>query len=55
MDRLIEALKTIKEECEKHECTVEGCDGCPFSNENGECKITQDQPSYWNIQNKLLC
>lgn len=41
----LEALKTIKEECEKHE----GCEECQFMNGFGFCGVSSDIPQDWEL------
>lgn len=43
-EKIIEALKTIKETCESYDCV-----SCPFSI-YGECKITLGSPDRWKIK-----
>lgn len=48
----LKALKTIKEECIKHNF----CSNCPFGNKNDDCEITKDYPSRWALreENKII-
>lgn len=49
MEKLIEALQTIKEECMKHE----ECIYCPmYGNPKEFCKIHEDNPCDWEINLK---
>lgn len=46
MEKLIEALKVIKEACENTDCR-----SCPLS-KNEDCLITNDNPMEWDILDK---
>ena len=42
---LLEALKTIREECEKHICR-----NCPMRTHNDRCAIREKFPSDWKLR-----
>ena len=49
MKKLIEALKVIKEECEKHDV----CKECPFGSGDGfVCCVEDTTPDNWKINDK---
>ncbi len=45
-EKIIDALKTIKEVCKKSDCTD---DNCPFC-EEATCCIQKVAPEYWEIK-----
>lgn len=49
MDKLYEALKTIKEHCASQGKT---CKGCPLNtaSDNSACNIFDDPPEEWDIE-----
>lgn len=49
MKKLIEALHVIQDECKSHG----SCNDCPLYGEEG-CKITDIEPSCWQINDNLL-
>lgn len=59
-DELLKALQLIKEECEKHTMTVSlmnqrgycKCKSCPLSTADGDCGITQLEPSEWELKKR---
>ena len=40
--KVLEALKLIRDICDKHECH-----NCPLGNEAANCKIREKEPSAW--------
>ena len=46
-EKIIEALRTIKEICNKQK----DCVKCPFSNADLDCKICEESPKYWTLRN----
>lgn len=48
MDKLIEALKVIKEECEKNDFS---CESCPLEC-GGDCGLVMSEPRNWKIEVK---
>ena len=59
-DELLNALKLIKAECEKHDKSLtvgnskrfNKCDNCPLSTSEGECGVTLLEPSVWSLQKR---
>lgn len=58
-DELLNALKLIKAECEKHSKAVTvgkgvycKCKNCPLSTSEGDCGITQLEPIEWGLQKR---
>lgn len=48
MEELINALRTIKEECKKHQDDDSCCD-CPMGTYDGGCCVTDCTPDNWSI------
>ena len=48
-EKLIDALKTIKETCETHDQHSNGCDRCPLGNSNNDCLLMELSPDNWCI------
>lgn len=44
-DKLLEALKCIKEECKKHN----SCSTCPMSVIGNECGVNDSTPADWEL------
>lgn len=47
--KLFDALKIIKEECNRHtgnRC----CENCSLGNDDGKCRITKTGPYDWNLR-----
>jgi hypothetical protein len=44
-DKLLEALKVIKEECKKHD----SCSTCPMSVRGDACGIDDSSPNDWKL------
>jgi hypothetical protein len=47
-DELLNALKVIKAECEKHD----KCKTCPLFDSHKECGVTQDIPEAWALEKR---
>lgn len=45
MEKIIEALHTIKDECKKNT----NCSKCPLGTTGGACKIVRNDPEDWEI------
>ena len=43
-EEIINALKVIKEEC-----AGQVCEKCPFGGDGGKCKLVNDSPDNWAI------
>lgn len=59
-DELLNALRLIKAECEKHSKLVSvskmrsccKCNNCPLSASDGDCGVTQIEPSEWSLEKR---
>lgn len=49
MEKLIESLHTIKDECKSHT----NCERCPLGDPNGSCKIDKCYPEDWGINDNI--
>jgi len=47
-EELLNALKVIKAECEKHE----SCKTCPLQNSNDECGVYDQRPCDWKLKKR---
>lgn len=43
-DRIIKALRVIKETCLKNSCEI-----CPFGDDAGDCRILEEAPEKWTL------
>lgn len=51
MEKLIEALHVIQEECDKH---YDHCGTCPMYSEDGHCcSVTDLKPTNWKINDNV--
>ena len=48
-EKLIDALKTIKETCKAHEERENGCSRCPLGNSDDDCLLMELTPDNWCI------
>lgn len=48
-DRIIKALRVIKETCLKNSCEI-----CPFGDDAGDCRILEEVPEKWTLSGKQV-
>ena len=46
MDKLYDALKTIRQECNKHN----GCSDCPLRTRDHKCSVSVSCPYNWELR-----